>query len=271
MIPFYASYTQGKSRDQYAIEAGIARIETLAQDEQPFCAVISTSGPHFPHTIPQQYIEPYLEAIPDGFMPENYCIPFVEENKPKMQSKPYWPCQNTLPLGSEDWQKTVAHYWGFCTYLDEQFGRVLDKLDELGIAENTVVAFAVDHGEMLGAHGNFDKGPYFYEEIVHIPMIVRDPLKRKPLNAEGFVNLRDLFPTLISLAGADQVLNDDERIRSYWDTDHDATFYTYDAYQGRQFKLRGIRTARYKYNWSPNDLCELYDLENDPGERYKLD
>ena len=187
-----------------------------------------------------------------------------------MQSKPYWPCQNTLPLTSDDWRKTVAHYWGFCTYLDEQFGRVLDKLDELGIAENTVVAFAVDHGEMLGAHGNFDKGPYFYEEIVHIPMIIRDPLRRKPLNADGFVNLRDLFPTLISLAGADQILNEDEQKRSYWNTEHDATFYTYDAYQGRQFKLRGIRTARYKYNWSPNDQCELYDLEHDPGERINL-
>jgi len=183
-----------------------------------------------------------------------------------MQSKPYWPCQNTLPLTSKDWRKTVAHYWGFCTYLDEQFGRVLNKLDELGFTGNTVVAFAVDHGEMLGAHGNFDKGPCFFEEIVHIPMIVRDPLKRKPLNAEGFVNLRDLFPTLISLAGAEEVLTDDERSRSYWDTDYDATFYTYDAYQGRQFKLRGIRTARYKYNWSPNDLCELYDL----GERINL-
>jgi arylsulfatase A-like enzyme len=105
---------------------------------------------------------------------------------------------------------------------------------------------------------------------MHIPLIVRDPLGRAPRNAGGFVNLRDLFPTLISLAGAEHVLQDDERARSYWATDHDATFHTYDAYQGRQFKLRGIRTARFKYNWSPNDLCELYDLETDPGERTNL-
>jgi arylsulfatase A-like enzyme len=147
-----------------------------------------------------------------------------------------------LSLTSDDWRKTVAHYWGFCTFLDEQFGRVLDKLNELGIAEHTVVAFAVDHGEMLGAHGNFDKGPYFYEEIVHIPVLIRDPLRRKPLNFDGFVNLRDLFPTLISLAGAEKILSVDERNRSYWLTDHDATFYTFDAYQGRQFKRRGSRS-----------------------------
>ncbi|MFN2237315.1 MAG: sulfatase-like hydrolase/transferase [Anaerolineales bacterium] len=268
--PFYASFPDGKNRDQHVIESGIANLEKLAQSDRPFCAIISTWGPHFPHTVPQHFADLYANATPDGFLPDNYCHPFSEENKPKMQSKPYWPCQNTLPLTSDDWRKTVAHYWGYCTYLDEQFGRVLDKLDELGIAGKTIVAFAVDHGEMLGGHGNFDKGPYFYEEIVHIPMIVRDPLKRQPINSNGFVNLRDLFPTMISLAGAEAILNEDERSRSYWRTDNKATFYTYDAYQGRQFKLRGISTARYKYNWSPNDLCELYDLENDPGERYNL-
>jgi arylsulfatase A-like enzyme len=199
-----------------------------------------------------------------------YGTPFVEARKPKMQSKPLWPCQNTLPLTSEDWRKTVAHYWGFCTHLDEQFGRMQAQLDELGLAENSVVAFCADHGEMLGSHGNFDKGPTFYEEIMPIPLIVRDPLGRGLHSRTGFVNLRDLFPTLISLASAEGVLQGDERARSYWASDHDATFYTYDAYQGRQFKLRGIRTARFKYNWSPNDLCELYDLNTDAGERVNL-
>ena len=268
--PYYATFAAGMGRDQNAIETGMDHIAAHAQGDRPFCTVISTWGPHFAHTIPQRFADMYAGITPEGFMPDNYCVPFVEENKPKMQSKPYWPCQNTLPLTSEDWRKTVEHYWGFCTFLDEQFGRVLAQLDELGLVENTVVAFCVDHGEMLGAHGNFDKGPYFYEEIMHIPLIVRDPLGRTPRSGKGFVNLRDLFPTLISLAGAENVLHDDERARSYWTTDHDATFYTYDAYQGRQFKLRGIRTARFKYNWSPNDLNELYDLETDPGERVNL-
>jgi arylsulfatase A-like enzyme len=187
-----------------------------------------------------------------------------------MQSRPYWPCQNTLPLSVDDWRRTCQHYWGYCTHLDEQWGRVLDLLDELKVAENTVVAFAVDHGEMLGAHGNFDKGPYLYKEIMRIPLIVRDPLERRPRNAEGFVNLRDLYPTLVSLAGAGDVLTPEEQARSYWVTDADHTFYGYDGYQGREFKLRGIRTARFKYNWSPHDLDELYDLESDPGERVNL-
>jgi arylsulfatase A-like enzyme len=230
--------------------------------------VISTYGPHFAHYVPRRYADLYAD-LPTRY-PDNYCPPFVEEGKPKMQSKALWPCQNTRPLTEEDWRKTCQHYWAFCTHLDEQWGRVLALLDELGIAQDTVVAFGVDHGEMLGAHGNFDKGPYFYEEIMRIPLIVRDPLGRRPRNAGGFVNLRDLFPTLISLAGAEGVLTPEEEKRSYWSTDHEQTFTCYDGYQGREFKLRGIRTERWKYNWSPHDLCELYDLEDDPGERTNL-
>jgi arylsulfatase A-like enzyme len=105
---------------------------------------------------------------------------------------------------------------------------------------------------------------------MRIPMIVRDPLGRRPRNAEGFVNLRDLYPTLISLAGAEGALTPEEEKRSYWTTNHEGTFYGYDGYQDREFKLRGIRTDRFKYNWSPHDLCELYDLEMDPGERTNL-
>jgi arylsulfatase A-like enzyme len=267
--PYYGSFSQGVGRDQYIVERGIEQIAELARGEGPFCAVISTWGPHFPHNVPRRFAELY-ESLPHDFQPDNYCPPFLEENKPLMQSRPYWPCQNTRPLSAEDWRRTCQHYWGFCTHVDEQFGRVIAALDELGIAEDTVVAFSVDHGEMLGGHGGFDKGPYLYQEIMHIPMIVRDPLGRPPQNADGFVNLRDLFPTLISLTGAEHVLNAEEETRSYWVTEHEHAFYTYDAYQGRQFKLRGIHAGRFKYNWSPPDLCELYDLQNDPGERVNL-
>ena len=70
--------------------------------------------------------------------------------------------------------------------------------------------------------------------------------------------------------GAGAILSKEEQRRSYWVTDNKHTFYCYDSYQGREFKLRGIHTKRHKYNWSPHDLCELYDLEADPGERINL-
>ena len=269
LAPYYGAFSEGTGRDQACIEMGMAQIERLAESHNPFCAVISAYGPHFPHNVPTRFADLYAD-LPDTFTPANYCTPFVEPNKPSMQSKPCLPCQRTQDITQAQWRKTCQHYWAFCTHLDEQFGRVLTKLDALGLADNTVVAFTADHGEMLGGHGKFDKSPDFYEETTHIPMIVRCPQSEGLRAPEGFVNLRDLFPTLVSLAGAEAILAQTERERSYWITKNEHTFCTYDSYQGRQFKIRGIHTRRHKYNWSPNDLCELYDLESDPGERLNL-
>ena len=266
LSPYYGSFSTGVHRDERIVTAGMEQIAKLAQADRPFCAVISTPGPHFPHFIPREFAELYRD-LPGDLLPANYSPPFSEPGKPKAQSKPLWPCQNTVPLTPDDWRKTCAHYWGYCTFLDSLLGRVFEQLDALGLVSNTIVAFTADHGEMLGAHGFFDKGPYFYEEIMHIPMIVRDPRGRQPATPEGFINLKNLFPTLIDLAGAGEILAEEERHRSYWITGNDSTFYTYDAYHGRELKFRGIRTERWKYHWSPHDLSELYDLEQDPHER----
>jgi arylsulfatase A-like enzyme len=118
----------------------------------------------------------------------------------------YWGCQDTRPLTPDDCRRTCQHYWAFCTHLDDELGRLLRRLDDMGLWDDTVVAFCADHGEMLGAHGNFDKGPYLCDEVLRIPLIVHDPKGRTPPDPDGFVGLRDLFPTLIGLAGTDGIL-----------------------------------------------------------------
>ena len=263
--PFYGSFAEGTTLDAERVAAATEQLDELAGGDRPFSLMLSLSGPHFPHNVPKRFADLYAD-LPAGFMPPNHCEPFVEPGKPAMQGAPYWPCQDTRPLTQDDWRKTCQHYWAYCTHLDDELGTLFGRLDELALWDDTVVAFCVDHGEMLGAHGNFDKGPYFYDEILRIPLIVWDPRARAPRNADGFVSLRDLFSTLLDLADAD-ILTDAERGRSYWRTDCDAAFYCYDSYQGREFKLRGLRTARWKYAWSPHDLGELYDLDADPGER----
>ena len=68
------------------------------------------------------------------------------------------------------WQKVVATYWGYCTLIDKHIGRVLDQLEELGLAEDTLVVFTADHGDNLGGHRLFNKGFSMYDETVHIPI-----------------------------------------------------------------------------------------------------
>jgi arylsulfatase len=87
--------------------------------------------------------------------------------------------------------------------IDDQVGRILDALEETGQADNTLVVFMSDHGEMLGDHGIYFKGPHFYDCQMRVPLIMRWPnggvLKSRQV--DGFVELVDLMPTFLEAAG----------------------------------------------------------------------
>lgn len=266
LAPFYGTITEGVPLDEQRVRIGIERLETYAKSDKPFCLIVSLHGPHFPHNVPEEWVRLY-DDLPEDYMPENYIPQFTEEGKPLAQGAHYWPCQDTRDLTQEDWRRTAQHYWGFCSYIDHLFGEFRDKMKTLGMDNDCVTAFTADHGEMLGAHGWFDKGPFFYEEIMRIPMMVRGAAADMGQVRDNYVSFKDIFPTLIDQAATSDVLTGEEADRSFWSSDEDHIFYGYDAYQGRQFKFRGMRNDRYKYAWSPHDICELYDLETDPQER----
>ncbi|WP_323764844.1 sulfatase-like hydrolase/transferase [Marinovum sp.] len=264
--PFYGTITDGVHPDEKRVRKAIERLESLASGDTPFCLIASLPGPHFPHHVPEDWVRMY-DDLPHDFMPDNFIPQFTETGKPAAQGAHYWPCQDTRGLDQQDWRRTVQHYWGFCSFIDDLFGQFRRRVTDLGLDESTSLAFTADHGEMLGAHGWFDKGPFFYEEVMRIPMLIREAGQGAGKVREGFVNFRDLMPTLLAESAAAGTLTPEEAERSYDATDHDHATYGYDAYQGRQFKFRGIREARYKYAWSPHDIEELYDLQTDPQER----
>jgi arylsulfatase A-like enzyme len=264
--PFYGTITEGEHLDEKRVHIGMERLESLSKSDKPFCLIVSLPGPHFPHHVPKDWVDLYKD-LPDDYMPDNYLPQFTEQGKPEAQGAPYWPCQDTRALTQDDWRRTAQHYWGFCSFIDDLFGQFRRRVHDLGLDDNSVFAFTADHGEMLGAHGWFDKGPFFYDEVMRIPMLIRSPGQSSGCDSEGFVSFRDLFPTLVSATEGAAILSEDEAARAYDRTDQDHITYCYDAYQGRQFKFRGIRDARYKYAWSPHDIAELYDLETDPQER----
>lgn len=266
--PYYATVAQGVPLDEQRVEAAIAKLAELGADDQPFCLVVCLHGPHFPHHVPQRFVDLY-DDLPDDYMPPNFAPQFSETGKPAAQGAFYWPCQDTSHMTPADWRRTTQHYWGFCSYIDDMFGRLRRAMTEQGLDDRTVLGFTADHGEMLGAHGWFDKGPFFYEEVMRIPMILRDPAGT-PDTRRNHVSFHDLFPTVIERAGAADLLSGDEEGRSFWNSAAQEVYYVYDAYQGRQFRFRGIRETRLKYAWSPHDIEELYDLDLDPHERVNL-
>ena len=109
---------------------------------------------------------------------------------------------NVPTRGEDETRKNLAGYYGLCSAVDENAGRLLKELDTLGLAENTIVVFTSDHGHMLGSHG-LDEIDLPFEESSRIPLLIRYP-RRLPANKDfdGLVSNVDYAPTLLALCGA---------------------------------------------------------------------
>jgi uncharacterized sulfatase len=154
-------------------------------------------------------------------------------------------------------------------------GRLLDALDRLGLAENTIVVFWSDHGYALGQHGQWMK-MHLFESSARVPMIVAVPgAKANGKTSDRVVELLDLYPTLAEISGYTAPPNlagkslkpllDDPKAQ--WTKPGAYTQVTRQANK-KQIMGRSIRTERYRYTeWDQgNSGVELYDHEKDPNE-----
>ncbi|MBD3673886.1 MAG: sulfatase [Planctomycetaceae bacterium] len=177
------------------------------------------------------------------------------------------------------YQRYIKDYLRCIASVDENVGRVLDYLDESGLAENTVVIYSSDQGFYLGEHGWFDKR-FMYEESYRMPLMVRWPGVISPgqRNDELVSNI-DFAETFLDLAGAD--IPDDMQGRSLvplfegetpddWRT---ALYYHYYEYPGAHSVRRhyGVRTKDHKLIYFYNlEEYELYDMDKDPDELHSV-
>jgi len=165
---------------------------------------------HFPHS-------PMLTPIPYyGMYPVGDMIPPVSLND-DMQNSPYSSSNgrnNRTEYADPDKIKyMISEYYGIITEIDDWIGEILDKLDELGIADNTMIIFTSDHGEMLGAHGMREKN-IFLEESAHIPLLISDPGNiQTETTVDGYVSLIDLFPTILDYLDVPEHESDGKSLR----------------------------------------------------------
>ena len=275
--PFYGELAGG--REQTAAFRLVEQVRGFLERHarsggtRPFLLTASFTGPHFPHYLPPAYAHRYRPQ--DMPLPPSLGDDFA--GKPWFHRVPWWPSMDTAAFDEAEWRRAIAHTWGHMTMVDEALGRVLDLLAELGLDEETAVLFAADHGDMCGEHNRFDKAAYFYEEVLRIPLCIRLPGAAAAVNGAP-VSFIDLGTTLFHLLGEhDHGGTTDGRdlaplvgtaaVPPDWDQ---AAYASYHRYNGMSFECRCVRTATHKYVWNPQDVDELYDLGNDPGELTNL-
>lgn len=176
----------------------------------------------------------------------------------------------------EEHRKITAAYYAMIEQVDTEMGNMLKVLDETGQADNTIVIFMSDHGEMLGDHGIYLKGPYFYDCLTRVPLMIRWPKHfRAGLKVDALVELVDLAPTLVEAVGIPTPAGMQGksliplltgRTQSHRDSVY-MEFYNANFNYPTPPMLTSVRTDRWKLNYCDNaKYGELYDLSADPSE-----
>tara|TARA_B100001250_G_scaffold395402_1_gene400283 strand:- start:35 stop:1222 length:1188 start_codon:yes stop_codon:yes gene_type:complete len=179
-------------------------------------------------------------------------------------------------MTDNDKQEVTAAYYAMIELIDKQVGRMVGALEETGQLDNTIVIFMSDHGEMLGDHGFYLKGPHFYDEAVRVPLIFSWKNRMQAdLRADCLTELIDIAPTLLEAAGIDipeyvqgrsllPILLGQTAAGQH--RDYVFSEY-YNAWTHKHAYGSMLRTLEEKVIvYHGTDQGELYDLKNDPDE-----
>ena len=258
-VGYLQDYAAGRGEPGAAAAAG-----------RPFALCVGLIAPHFPFVVPEPYFSRYY--------PEHADLPKLPpdhlENLPPAAARlrrafGFW------GHSDEQIRRARAAYYGLISYLDDKIARLLDTLDETGLADGTVVIHTSDHGEMLGEHGLWRKMS-FYEQSARVPLQIRWPGQADAgRRVAQCASLVDVTASIIDAAGADDpaAALDGRSLRNLVAGDGagwiDEAFCEHTAH-GTDRPRAMLRRGSWKISLSGSDPAELetelYDLATDPGE-----
>jgi arylsulfatase A-like enzyme len=238
-------------------------IRSQHEKNQDFCMVLSFYGPHLPVAPPRPWDEKFsLDQCP---LPPNHHDTL--DGKP-IEQKNNEVCYMALNWDEIQFRDYIRRYYGYCAYIDQQIGRVLDALTECGLDDNTIVIFTSDHGDMIAAHGFIYKmDSCCYQELANVPFIIRVPGVTKPgAVTESLAGNVDILPTLLDL------LDLPEQTGVHGKSFRKVLASPNTPFHGRVFiHWNGPSffhfDGQWKYALHPKSTTdELYNLQEDPGE-----
>lgn len=256
--------------DESICEAACDYLRERAQepDERPFAAVVGFWLPHCPYIAPRELFDYYYDCVD---------IPPVEAELP-LTIQRFRSHRDIIDLPEERIRVARAAYFALCEHCDRQVGRILDQLDRSGLADETLVIYCSDHGDMAGEHGCWWKSNY-YEGSAGVPLIARLP-GAVPAGAEcdAVCNLMDLGPTFVEAAGGESMRDVDGRSlwrlmqgepQPDWPNETFSEFVEVKYTGETNYPSRMIRSGPWKLWHYADDAGlppALFNLEEDPQE-----
>lgn len=277
---------------EHETDKALSFIEENCGGETPFSLFLSWNPPHSPfHLVPERYKKLYEGTVTERR--DNVVIrePFLVHTG------------ETIPGGEKKWEEYANHYFAAVSGIDDQFGRLMERLAQLDIAENTIVVLTSDHGELLGSHGMMAKHSW-HEESIGVPFIIRWPGRIAAGATTEILNTVDIMPTLLELMDIPVPRTVEGHSLAAHMKEHDELGgrvtdeaagkerrALISAYPGRlaaitafreaglnhlAYGWRGIRTKRYTYvvdkGYAPDEGVArwLYDLQEDPAQQHPI-
>jgi arylsulfatase A-like enzyme len=264
----------------------IANIKRSVEANKPFYVWSSYHDPHPPYMVPEPWASMYDPAdMPIG----KYIAGELNDMPPPHQwtkdpAAANWESlkdagghgnhgYGTHEYDEDQLRRDMAIYYGMVSFMDHQIGQTLDALDELGIADNTLVVFSTDHGHYIGHHGLKAKGAFHYEQGIRLPFLVRYPDGGLPAGStnDDLQSLVDLPATFLTAAGIEVpgVMQGVDQMPSWRgegpQRDH---VLVENRHQPTKLSLRTYIDERYKLTVyrGHEDWGELFDLQDDPEE-----
>ncbi len=240
------------------------------QDDRPWCLTVSFTHPHDPYVARRKFWDLYEDC--PALNPAVAPLPF-EELDPHSQRLLEACDYKAFDITPEQIRRARQGYFANISYVDEKIGEILDVLDRSRMADDTIILFVSDHGDMLGDRGLWFK-MCFFDGAARVPLMIAAP-GWTPAKIDRPVSTLDVTPTLAGLAGLDI-----SSLKKWTDGEDLAPLATGTgsrspvpmeyAAEGSIAPLVGIRDGRFKLSLCVKDPPMLYDLDADPHELNNL-
>ncbi|MFT5112658.1 MAG: arylsulfatase A-like enzyme [Parasphingorhabdus sp.] len=263
-------------------------LEEQKNADQPFCLWTSYPDPHHPFDCPEPWASLHKSDEVD----------ISRTHQRDLDKRPWWhrasleqqptgtQINRTLrteysriePQTDQQLAAMTANYYNMIAFVDDGVGKIMQSLNDCGLAEDTIVIFTADHGEFLGDHGLYLKGPMHYDSLLRVGMIMRGPGIKENQIVSSPVSTMDLSATFHDWADVkqddeaqavslDPVLQNDEAVRHHVYNEWNVS----PKRIGVELKLRTIRTENARLTVELNsEEGELYNLSDDPDEMFNL-
>jgi arylsulfatase A-like enzyme len=262
----------------------IESLKRVTKENRPFFIWASFPDPHHPFDCPAPWNSLY--------QPEKITLP--KHRVLDLEKRPWWhkaALEGTPQIADPEMAKfrqegfkvppqtdiqlaeMMANYYGMISLIDHQVGKIIAELKATEQLENTLIVYASDHGDMLGDHGLYLKGPMIYEGVLRVPLLMVGPDIPENKLVDMPVSTIDLAATFLETAGIQE--NQNEQSQSLYSVINGKShrecvwseWYVHPSRLGVSLQLRTVRTQRYSYTYEMSSCAgELYDLKLDPDQ-----